>query len=284
MPLGGSLEADFVRRADGATLVARASRSRLSRAPHRSADRMGDARPGPHARRQARRRAATGAASATARRCASARAIAQALLDRDLSAERPLAILSDNDIEHPLLALGAMHAGVPFAPVSPAYSLVSHDYGKLRHILGMLTPGLVFASGAGVRQGDRGGRAARDAGRARRRRARRARVTPFAELLATAPTAGGRRRPRARRPRHDRQVPVHLGLDQAAQGRDQHAAHAVREPADDPPVLPVAGRGAAGAGRLAAVEPHLRRQPQRRPRRSTTAARSTSTKASRRRR
>ena len=37
-----------------------------------------------------------------------------------------------------------------------------------------------------------------------------------------------------RRPRHDRQVPVHLGLDQAAEGRDQHAAHAVRQPADDP--------------------------------------------------
>ena len=40
-----------------------------------------------------------------------------------------------------------MLAGVPFAPVSPAYSLVSQDHGKLRHILGMLTPGLVFASG-----------------------------------------------------------------------------------------------------------------------------------------
>ena len=74
-------------------------------------------------------------------------AIAQALLDRDLSPERPVAILSDNDIEHFLLALGAMLAGVPFAPISPAYSLVSQDHGKLRHIFGMLTPGLVFASG-----------------------------------------------------------------------------------------------------------------------------------------
>ncbi|HEX2539453.1 MAG TPA: feruloyl-CoA synthase [Caldimonas sp.] len=76
-----------------------------------------------------------------------ARSIAQALLDRKLSADRPLAILSDNDIEHLLLALGAMLAGVPYAPVSPAYSLVSQDHGKLKHIVGLLTPGLVFASG-----------------------------------------------------------------------------------------------------------------------------------------
>ena len=74
-------------------------------------------------------------------------AVAQALVDRGLSVERPLAILSDNDIEHFTLALAAMWAGVPFAPVSSAYSLISQDYGKLRHILGLLTPGLVFAAG-----------------------------------------------------------------------------------------------------------------------------------------
>src|SRR4029077_9353376 len=78
---------------------------------------------------------------------ASARAIAQALLERGLSAERPVVILSDNDIEHLLLALGAMLAGVPYASISPAYSLVSQDHGKLKHIVGLLTPGLVFASG-----------------------------------------------------------------------------------------------------------------------------------------
>ena len=65
-----------------------------------------------------------------------ARAIAQALLDLGLSAERPVAILSDNDLEHLLTGLGAMLAGVPFAPVSVAYSTVSQDFGKLRHILG----------------------------------------------------------------------------------------------------------------------------------------------------
>ncbi|WMY12285.1 feruloyl-CoA synthase [Paraburkholderia phenoliruptrix] len=77
-----------------------------------------------------------------------ARAIGQALLDRKLSAERPVAILSGNDLEHMMVALGAMWAGVPFAPISPAYSLVSSDYGKLRHALDLLTPGLVFATDA----------------------------------------------------------------------------------------------------------------------------------------
>jgi feruloyl-CoA synthase len=74
------------------------------------------------------------------------RAIAQTLLDRKLSAERPLAILSDNDIEHALLALAAMHVGVPYVPVSSAYSLVSSDHAKLRHVMSLVTPGLVFAS------------------------------------------------------------------------------------------------------------------------------------------
>ncbi|MGN8110177.1 feruloyl-CoA synthase [Paraburkholderia sp. 22098] len=77
-----------------------------------------------------------------------ARAIGQALLERNLSAERPVAILSGNDLEHMMIALGAMWAGVPYAPISPAYSLVSSDFGKLRHTLDVLTPGLVFATDA----------------------------------------------------------------------------------------------------------------------------------------
>jgi feruloyl-CoA synthase len=77
---------------------------------------------------------------------ASARSVGQALLRPGAVAERPLAILSSNDLEHLTLALAAMWAGVPYAPMSTAYSLVSQDYGKLRHILGTLTPGLVFAS------------------------------------------------------------------------------------------------------------------------------------------
>ena len=75
-------------------------------------------------------------------------AVAQVLVDLELSVDRPVAILSDNDVEYLTLALAAMWAGVPYVPVSSAYSLISQDFGKLRHILGTVTPGLVFASGA----------------------------------------------------------------------------------------------------------------------------------------
>jgi len=74
------------------------------------------------------------------------RRIGQALLERGLSQDRPLAILSDNDIEHALLALACMHVGVAYVPVSSAYSLVSTDHAKLKHVIGLLTPGLVYAS------------------------------------------------------------------------------------------------------------------------------------------
>src|SRR6185312_16310063 len=74
------------------------------------------------------------------------RRIGAALLRRGLSPERPIAILSGNDIEQALLGLGATLVGIPFAPISPAYSLLSSDFGKLKAILGLLTPGLVFAN------------------------------------------------------------------------------------------------------------------------------------------
>ncbi|NML46274.1 feruloyl-CoA synthase [Ramlibacter sp. G-1-2-2] len=118
-----------------------------------------------------------------------ARRIGQALLDRGLSAERPVAILSENSIEHALLALGCLYAGIPHCPVSPAYSTISQDYDKLRHVLATLTPGLVFAADAArygkaiaatvpadvevvLGEGSLEGR----------------KTTSFAELLATAPT------------------------------------------------------------------------------------------------
>jgi feruloyl-CoA synthase len=76
-----------------------------------------------------------------------ARRIGGFLLGKNLSAERPLVVLSGNDIEHALLHLGAMYVGIPYAPVSPAYSLLSTDFSKLRFIRELLTPGLVFANG-----------------------------------------------------------------------------------------------------------------------------------------
>ncbi len=79
---------------------------------------------------------------------AAARNVAQALLGRNLSSERPIAILSGNDLEHAVLGFAAYYAGIPYAPISTAYSLVSSDFGKLRYIFDLLTPGLVFVNGA----------------------------------------------------------------------------------------------------------------------------------------
>lgn len=74
------------------------------------------------------------------------RSIAQRLLSFDLSVERPLLILSGNDLEHLQLACAAMYIGVPYCPVSPAYALVAQDYTKLQHICTLLQPRLVFAA------------------------------------------------------------------------------------------------------------------------------------------
>ena len=101
------------------------------------------------------------------------RRLAQALLERGLGPEKPVAILSDNSIDHALLALGAMHVGIPAAPISPAYSLMSKDFGKLKYIFELVKPGLVFAADA-----QRFGPALEAVG---------AKSTPVAELLETNP-------------------------------------------------------------------------------------------------
>jgi feruloyl-CoA synthase len=76
-------------------------------------------------------------------------AIAQALIERGLSAERPVAVLSGNSIEHALLMIACYTAGVPIAPVSVAYSLQSEDHAKLKYISSLLTPGLIYVSDTG---------------------------------------------------------------------------------------------------------------------------------------
>ena len=79
---------------------------------------------------------------------AAARSVAQALIDRSLSVERPVAILSGNSVDHALVGLGAMIAGVPYAPVSAPYSLVAKDFAKLKAIIALLTPGLASSTTA----------------------------------------------------------------------------------------------------------------------------------------
>ena len=113
-------------------------------------------------------------------------AVAQALLDRGLGVEHPVMLLSGNSLDHALLTLGGLVAGVPVVPVSPAYSLMSRDFGKVKHIAGLVRPRLVYAAdgeafarvleavdfgGAELVVSVGGGDA-----------------TPFAELLDTVPT------------------------------------------------------------------------------------------------
>ena len=79
-----------------------------------------------------------------------ARGLGQALLDLGLGPNRPLLVLSGNSLEHALLMLAAMHVGVPIAPLSPAYSLMSADHGKLRALTAVLEPGAVFVADRAV--------------------------------------------------------------------------------------------------------------------------------------
>src|ERR1039457_1385719 len=79
---------------------------------------------------------------------AAAEAIGQALLEQGLGSGRPLVVLSGNSVDHLLVTLGAMTAGLPVAPVSVAYSLQSRDHARIRAITGLIGPGAVFADDA----------------------------------------------------------------------------------------------------------------------------------------
>ena len=192
--LGGCLHAEVERRADGAWVLR--STETLGAFPLRLTDRLEHwAAAAPTRTLVARRAPGEGGVAGDWVRISYAqmldrvRAIGQALAARPLSAERPVVILSDNDLEHLSLTLACQWVGVPFVPISPAYSLVSKDHAKLRHIVGIATPGLVFASGPAygaaieavfgadvdvvLTEGSLPNRA----------------VIPFAELLGTAPGA-----------------------------------------------------------------------------------------------
>ncbi len=144
--VGGCVEAVVHTHADGTTTLH--STEQLQAYPQRLTDRLEHWAQRAPDRSLVARRDASGAWRhvSYAQMLDRVQRVAQALLDQGLSVQRPLAILSGNDIEHLTLALAAMWAGVPYTPISTAYSLVSQDYGKLRHILQTTTPGLVFAS------------------------------------------------------------------------------------------------------------------------------------------
>lgn len=124
-----------------------------------------------------------------------ASAVAQALIDRGLDQSRIVMALSGNGIDHALMMLGALVAGVPFCPVSPAYSLLSAGYGRLEHIYRLIEPALLYvASFEAFRPalralGPAGAELVCSSGLPEG-----APGTPFSELLATVPTPEVRRR------------------------------------------------------------------------------------------
>jgi feruloyl-CoA synthase len=79
-----------------------------------------------------------------------ARAVAQALLDRELGPERPVMILSGASLDHAVLSFACQLVGVPVVPVSVAYSQLSDDHAKVRTIHDEVTPGLVYAEDGGA--------------------------------------------------------------------------------------------------------------------------------------
>ena len=72
------------------------------------------------------------------------RSLAQALLDRGLGPDAPLLILSGNSIKHALMSLAAQRIGAPATPISPAYSLMSTDFAKLKHCFATVKPKAIF--------------------------------------------------------------------------------------------------------------------------------------------
>src|SRR5713101_5309662 len=187
----------------------------------------------------------------------SACAIGQALLDRDLSITRPALILSGNGIEHGLLSLGCLHVGIPFVPLPTAYSLISTDFARLRDIVALVRPGLVFAD-----DGDRYAAALRacipqdvEVVILRRDPGRCAPLRCFARYRSDERRGGCCH---CRQSRYGGQAAIYLWFDRNPERRDQHAPDVVQRPADGVGVLPRACRGASRASRLVALEPYHR--------------------------
>ena len=190
------------------------------------------------------------------------RRLAQGLLDRRLSRDRTVVILSGNSIEHGLLALAAMYVGVPYAPIAPAYSLQAAEFGTLRQVFDRMKPGLVFAAEGALFE-----RALKDT------------LPPGTELVVSTsapaalpstafadlqapPTAAVD----AARDRVDGDTVAKVLFTSGSTGRPKGVINTQRMLCSNQVMIrsraPLPRRRAAGAVLLAALEPHRRRQPQ----------------------
>jgi feruloyl-CoA synthase len=78
-------------------------------------------------------------------------AVAQGLLDMRLPPDQPIAILSDNALDHLVLVLAGMHVGRAVCTVSSSYCrLAQDDYSRIHGILQTLQPALVYAADAAL--------------------------------------------------------------------------------------------------------------------------------------
>ena len=197
-----------------------------------------------------------------------------------LSNDRPVVILSGNSIEHGILALGAMYAGIMYVPVAPSYSLIARDFTTLRALWDALNPGLVFA--AEGQPFDRALKAVRAPEVVTCRETDSFASTLFDELAGTCSLVCRRRRAHASGSGDDRQAALYVGFDRTSEGRHQHAADDLFESGNDSngdaASLPKSHRSSAtgcrGITRLAGITTSASC--------SSMAARSTSTPASRR--
>lgn len=71
-------------------------------------------------------------------------AVTQALLDLHKRG-RTVVVLSANSLEHAVIGLAAMQAGMPYVPITTAYSLLTPDLEKLQSMVDLLEPAVVFA-------------------------------------------------------------------------------------------------------------------------------------------
>ena len=190
---------------------------------------------------------------------AQAQRIAAGLLTRKFLPDRPIVILSGNSIEHFTLGLAAMWAGIPYCPVSSAYSLVAGELARLRYVMELLTPGLVAAFDTP-------------------RFARALSCVPSnVEIVGDAPlpdrpvstldalarddAARVAQAHAATRCGFDREIPAGRPDPPHPQGGDHHQPHVRKQCHDALPVHAFHHARTPRSARLAAVEPYLRRQP-----------------------